>query len=53
MGCSQGEDKQIAELPDWHSFRLKQKHEGGQGRRGSEFQARLAYRVSSRTARAT
>jgi hypothetical protein len=34
-----------------HAFNLK--HSGGRGRRISEFEASLVYRVSSRTARAT
>jgi hypothetical protein len=40
-------------LPGGGGARLYSQHLGGRGRRISEFEASLVYRVSSRTARAT
>ena len=37
----------------WKTHAFKSQHSGGRGRRISEFEASLVYRVSSRTARAT
>jgi hypothetical protein len=37
----------------WKTHAFKSQHSGGRGRRISEFEASLVYRVSSRIARAT
>jgi hypothetical protein len=43
----------VKRQPGSGATRLKSQHLGGRGRRISEFEASLVYRVSSRTARAT
>jgi hypothetical protein len=45
--------KRIQDRPGSGGARLYSQHLGGRGRRVSEFEASLVYRVSSRTARGT